>query len=155
MWERAGSLSLSLINEDYWNSGRTLRSIGAGYNNSWNGISYGFNYSYNINSTSRSGAPAKKRSMSATVFSLNISIPLNRWLSNTHASWNVSSSQKGSTNHTVGLNGTTLEGNNLSWSIQQGYGSRGTGNGGNLNADYRGTYAEVTAGYAYDKTASG
>ncbi|WP_448842084.1 fimbria/pilus outer membrane usher protein [Citrobacter braakii] len=152
LWERAGSLSLSLINEDYWNSGRTLRSMSAGYNNSWNGISYGFNYSYNINSTSRSGGSGKEKVYERDkVFSLNISIPLNRWLSNTHASWNVSSSQKGSTNHTVGLNGTTLEGNNLSWSIQQGYGSQGTGNGGNLNADYRGTYAEVTAGYAYDK----
>lgn len=98
--------------------------MSAGYNNSWNGISYGFNYSYNINSTSRSRAPAKKVYERDRVFSLNISIPLNRWLSNTHASWNVSSSQKGSTNHTVGLNGTTLEGNNLSWSIQQSYGSR-------------------------------
>lgn len=125
MWERAGSLSLSLINEDYWNSGRTLRSMSAGYNNSWNGISYGLNYSYNINSTSRSGGSGKEKAYERDqVFSLNVSIPLNRWLSNTHASWNVSSSQKGSTNHTLGLNGTTLEGNNLSWSIQQSYGSQ-------------------------------
>ncbi|MDU2942914.1 fimbria/pilus outer membrane usher protein [Citrobacter braakii] len=152
LWERAGSLSLSLINEDYWNSGRTLRSMSAGYNNSWNGISYGLNYSYNINSTSRSGRSGKEKVYDRDqVFSLNVSIPLSRWLSNAHASWNVSSSQKGSTNHTVGLNGTTLEGNNLSWSIQQGYGSQGTGNSGNLNADYRGTYAEATTGYAYDK----
>lgn len=50
----------------------------------------------------------------------------------------------------MGLNGTALADNNLSWSAQQGYGSQGVGNSGNLNADYRGTYGEVNAGYAYD-----
>lgn len=46
----AGSLSLSAVSEDYWNSERNMQSLSAGYNNSWNGISYGFNYSYNRNS---------------------------------------------------------------------------------------------------------
>ncbi|WP_447878022.1 fimbria/pilus outer membrane usher protein [Serratia fonticola] len=148
LWEGAGSLSLSLITEDYWNSDRTMRSIGSGYNNSWNGISYGVNYSYNENASSSNGdGKVYNRDQ---VFSFNVSIPLNRWLSNTYASYNVNSSQKGGTTHSVGLNGTLLADKNLSWSAQQGYGSQGVGNSGGLAADYRGTYGEVNAGYAYD-----
>ncbi|HBE9180055.1 TPA: fimbrial biogenesis outer membrane usher protein [Serratia fonticola] len=153
LWEGEGSLSLSLITEDYWNSDRTMRSIGGGYNNSWNGISYGLNYSYNENATASSsnGGGSGKVYDRDQVFAFNVSIPLDRWLKNTYASYNVSSSQKAGTTNTVGLNGTLLADNNLSWSAQQGYGSQGVGNSGNLNADYRGTYGEVNAGYAYDR----
>jgi outer membrane usher protein len=49
------------------------------------------------------------------------------------------------------LGGTVLADNNLNWSVQQGYGTQGVGNSGNLNADYRGTYVQVNAGYGYDR----
>ena len=152
LWEGAGALSVSWISEDYWNSDRTMRSIGAGYNNSWNGISYGFNYSYNENATasSNNGVASGRIYDRDQVFAFNVSVPLSRWLGNTYASYNVNSSQKGGTTNNVGLNGTALTDNNLSWSAQEGYGSQGVGNSGNLNADYRGTYGEVSAGYAYD-----
>lgn len=149
LWEGAGSLSLSWVSEDYWNSDRTLRSIGAGYNNSWNGISYGLNYSYNENSTVNGGASGRVYDRDQ-VLAFNVSVPLSRWLGNTYASYNLNTSQKGGTTNTVGVNGSALAGNNLNWSAQQGYGSQGVGNSGNLNANYRGTYAEVSSGYAYD-----
>lgn len=149
LWEGAGSLSLSWVSEDYWNSDRTLRSIGAGYNNSWNGISYGLNYSYNENSTVNGGASGRVYDRDQ-VLAFNVSVPLSRWLGNTYASYNLNTSQKGGTTNTVGINGSALAGNNLNWSAQQGYGSQGAGNSGNLNANYRGTYAEVSSGYAYD-----
>nr|WP_255417469.1 fimbria/pilus outer membrane usher protein [Serratia sp. P2ACOL2] len=50
-----------------------------------------------------------------------------------------------------GLSGVALADNNLSWGVQQTYGTRGQGYGGNTNLDYRGTYGEVTGGYGYDK----
>ncbi|HGM5490689.1 TPA: fimbria/pilus outer membrane usher protein [Serratia fonticola] len=153
LWDGAGALSLSWVSEDYWNSDRTMRSIGAGYNNSWNGISYGLNYSYNENATANgsNGGGSGRVYDRDQVFAFNVSVPLSRWLSNTYATYNLNTSQKGGTTNTVGLNGTALADNNLSWSAQEGYGSQGVGNSGNLNADYRGTYAEVTAGYAYDQ----
>jgi outer membrane usher protein len=158
LWENAGTVSVSLINEDYWNSGRNMRSVTLGYNNSWQGISYGLNYSYNENSTAQNGNNNAYSGGSSgriydrdQVFAFNISIPLSRWMSNTYSSYSLSSSQKGNTTQNVGLNGTALEDNNLSWSAQESYGSKGTGNGGNLNADYRGTYGEVNGGYSYDK----
>ncbi len=155
--ENAGSLSLSWISEDYWNSDRTLRSIGAGYNNSWNGISYGLNYSYNENGMTSNGSAIGSNSTTGRVYdrdqvvSLNVNVPFSLFLPNTWASYTLNTSKHGNTTQTVGLNGTALEDNNLSWNVQEGYGSQGTGNSGNLNADYRGTYGEVTGGYAYDR----
>ncbi|AKG72436.1 fimbrial assembly protein [Serratia fonticola] len=153
LWEGAGALSLSLIAEDYWNSDRKMRSIGGGYNNSWKGISYGLNYTYNENSTangSNDGSSSRVYDRDQ-VFSFNISVPLDRWLSNTYASYNLNTSKNGNTTNSVGLNGTALADKNLSWGVQEGYGSQGVGNSGSLTADYKGTYAEVNAGYAYDR----
>ncbi|MBF7978836.1 MULTISPECIES: fimbria/pilus outer membrane usher protein [Rahnella] len=160
LWENAGSISVSLVSEDYWNSGRNMKSIGLGYNNSWNGISYGLNYSYNENSTANASNSDKYGNSTGgggrvydrdQIFAFNVSIPLSRWLPNTYATHNLSTSKNGNTTNTAGLNGTLLDDHNLSWSAQEGYGSQGTGNSGNLNADYRGTYGEVNGGYGYDK----
>ncbi|MFZ1873726.1 MAG: fimbria/pilus outer membrane usher protein [Chania sp.] len=150
LWEGAGALSLSWISEDYWNSNRTMRSIGAGYNNSWNGISYGLNYSYNQNSTASGSKGSGLVYDKDQVFALSVSVPLDRWMRNTYASYSLNTSQKGGTTHAAGINGTALADNNLSWGVQQGYGTKGVGNSGSLNADYRGTYGQVNAGYGYD-----
>lgn len=147
-----GSLSLNWVSEDYWNSNRTMRSIGAGYNNSYNGISYSLNYSYNENATASTGSGTGYGRVydRDQVFGLNINVPLSIFMPNTYASYNLNTSKHGNTTNTVGLNGTALEGNNLSWNVQEGYGSQGTGNSGNVNADYRGSYGEILGGYAYD-----
>ena len=153
LWEGAGSLSLSAVSEDYWGSERNMQSLSAGYNNSWNGISYGFNYSYSRNSQAIYGDSNRGRIYDRDqIFAFNISVPLEKWLSNTYATYNLNTSKKGNTSHTVGLNGTALAGGNLSWSVQEGYGSQGQGNSGNANADWRATYGELTAGYAYDRS---
>ncbi|AYN26262.1 fimbrial biogenesis outer membrane usher protein [Buttiauxella sp. 3AFRM03] len=154
LWENAGSLSLSWVSENYWNSHRTMRSIGVGYNNNWNDVSYGLNYSYNENSQASNSSDAAGHGRiydRDQIFSLNISVPLSRFLPNTWASYNLNTSKQGNTTQSVGLNGTALADNNLSWSVQEGYGTEGTGNSGNMNADYRGTYGEVEGGYGYDR----
>lgn len=159
LWQNAGSLSISLVSEDYWNSGRNMKSAGVGYNNSWNGISYALNYSYNENSTASSGYSDSNdnRSNSGRVydrdqmFAFSISVPLSHWLKNTYVTQNMSTSKNGNTTNTLGINGTALADNNLSWSIQEGYGTQGVGNSGNLNVDYRGTYGEINSGYANDQ----
>jgi outer membrane usher protein len=156
LWNNAGSVSINLVSEDYWNSDRNMKSIGVGYNNSWNGISYGLNYSYNENSTvngsnSDSGDSSGRIYDRDQLFAFNISVPLSRWLHNAYVTHNMNTSKNGNTTNTLGINGTALTDNNLSWSAQEGYGSQGAGNSGNLNADYRGTYGEINGGYAYDQ----
>lgn len=147
LWEGAGSVSLSWASEDYWNSDRTMRSLGAGYHNSWNGISYGMNYTYNENSSVAGNRVYEKDH----VFAFNVSVPLGSRLNNAYANYNLNTSKNGGASHNVGLSGTALADNNLSWGVQQGYGNRGVGHSGSLNAGYRGTYGEVNTGYAYDK----
>lgn len=106
-----GSLSLNAISEDYWNSDRKMRSLGVGYSNSWGGVTYNINYSYNRNTTDSDDSD--KIYDEDQVFSLSINIPLDRWLSHSYATYNLNTSKRGNTNHTVGLNGSALEDNNL------------------------------------------
>ncbi|KUQ59305.1 fimbria/pilus outer membrane usher protein [Enterobacter bugandensis] len=146
-----GSLSLSAVKEDYWNSGQSMESYSAGYNNYWGGISYGLTYTYSKNGSA--GSYGSKTSYDKDqILALNVSIPLEKFLPQTWANYSMNSSKNSGTTHSVGINGMALENNALSWNVQQGYGTDGVGYTGNMNGDYKGTYGEVTAGYAYDKS---
>ncbi|MBV8042160.1 fimbria/pilus outer membrane usher protein [Pluralibacter sp.] len=158
LWKDAGSISLNAVSEDYWNSARQMRSIGVGYSNSWSGITYNLNYSYNRNTTDNSSANNSDNSgnsgkvyASDQVFSFNINIPLDRWLSHSWASYNLNTSKQGNTSHTVGLNGSALADQNLNWSVQESETNHGVGNGGYASLDYQGTYARMNAAYGYDQ----
>jgi len=145
-----GSLTGSAIREAYWNADKTMSSYSVSYNNAWNGITWGLSYTYS-NNASAEGSEGGKTYDKDQILALNISIPLDRFLSNTWASYSLNSSKKGDTTHTVGLSGTALQENALSWSVQQGYGNDGAGHTSNLSADYHGTYGEVTGGYSRDE----
>lgn len=149
LWEGAGAISLSLIQQEYWNNNRTNKSAAVGYNNSWNGISYGLNYTYNKNGTDSYGA---RTYYTDQVFAFNMSIPLSKWLPGAYATHSLSSSKNGNTTNNLGLSGTALADQNLSYSIGQGYGSQGQGYSGNASADYKGGLGEANVGYSYDKS---
>jgi outer membrane usher protein len=136
-----------LINEDYWNNSRKSQSASVGYNNSWEGISYGLNYTYSKNGYDSNG---NRTNSNDHIFAFNLSVPLSKWLPNSYATYNLNSSRNGSTSNTVGLNGTALADNNLNYSISQGYTSQGQGASGNASVDYRGGMGEVNVGYGYD-----
>ncbi|QGH64399.1 fimbria/pilus outer membrane usher protein [Serratia proteamaculans] len=145
LWQDAGSLSLSAVREDYWNSERSLASFGLGYSNSWLGISYGVNWSYNRNTQGTTRSNDQQ-------IALNLNVPLNLWdNNNAWVNYSLNNTKGGATSQNLGLSGMALTDNSLSWSAQQTYGTRGQGYGGNANLDYRGTYGEMTAGYGYDK----
>ncbi|MCK6872375.1 fimbria/pilus outer membrane usher protein [Enterobacter roggenkampii] len=145
-----GSIMVSAVREDYWNSGRAMESWSLGYNNFWNGISYGLTYTSTRNGTPGTyGNPTSYDKDRMVAF--NISVPLDKFLPQTWANYSVNNSKNSGTTHTVGINGTALENNALNWNVQQGYGSNNVGYSGNVNGDYKGTYGEVTAGYSYDQ----
>ncbi|WP_338563906.1 fimbria/pilus outer membrane usher protein [Erwinia sp. E_sp_B01_3] len=146
--EVAGSLSVSLLREDYWRTNRRMESLALGYNNSYKSINYGVSYSYNRNSSPLYGPTRYSKDQ---LVSFNVSVPLDHWLSNTWASYTVTNSKPGNSSQSVGLSGTSLENNNLYWNAREGYGSQGVGNSGNLDGGYRGTYGEISAGYGYDR----
>jgi outer membrane usher protein len=145
-----GSMTLSAVREDYWNSGKAMESYSAGYNNSWNSVSYGVTYTYSKNGSTDSYGHTTSYDKDQQI-ALNVSVPLEKFLPRTWANYSMNHSKNNGTTHSVGLNGSALENNALSWNVQQGYGTDGVGYTGNTNADYKGTYGEVTAGYGYDK----
>lgn len=63
----------------------------------------------------------------------------------------MNASRNGATSNNLGLSGTALPGNNLNYSINQGYTGRGVGANGNIQADYKGALAEWNLGYGYDR----
>ncbi|EHJ2438118.1 TPA: fimbria/pilus outer membrane usher protein [Salmonella enterica subsp. enterica serovar Bahrenfeld] len=145
-----GTLMLSAVREDYWNSGNTMESYSAGYNNSWNSISYGITYTYSKNGNTYNYNHTTSYDKDQQI-ALNLSVPLEKFLPRTWANYNMNISKNSGTTHNVGLSGTALENNALNWNVQQGYGTDNVGYTGNANADYKGAYDEVTAGYAYGK----
>jgi outer membrane usher protein len=145
-----GALTVTAIREDYWSINKTMESYGANYNNSWSGISYSLGYTYSKNSTA-SGSSGGRIYDKDQQFSLSLNVPMDYFMPKTWASYGMNTSKQGNTTHTLGISGNALEGDALGWSVQQGYGTDGAGYTGNMNADYRGTYAEVMAGYGYDK----
>jgi outer membrane usher protein len=156
LWAGGGNLGLTAAREDYWNTDRRMESYSASYNNSWDGISYGLSYTYNLNSTV---SYAGKSHGSGRIydkdqlFAFNLSVPLSKLFGDKHpiyANYMVNTSKNGNTTNSVSVGGTTLDDNNLSWSMQQGYASQGQGNSGSANTDWRATYGEINGGYAYD-----
>ncbi|MEG5551113.1 fimbria/pilus outer membrane usher protein [Enterobacter wuhouensis] len=145
-----GSLTLSAAREDYWNSGRSMSSYSLGYNNYWRNISYGLTWTYGKNASAGS-YDSQKRYDEDRLLAFTVSIPLDRFLPQTWANYGMNASKNNGTTHNVGINGVALENSALSWNLQQGYGTRGVGNTGNVNGDYKGSYAEMAAGYGYDK----
>lgn len=151
-----GNLGLSAAQEDYWNTDRRMSSYSASYNNSMGGVSYGLSYTYSSNSAANYTTNGNRGRTydKDQLFAFNLSVPLNVLFGNKHptyATYSASTSKNGNTTNNVSLNGTMLDDNNLSWGVQQGYGSQGQGNNGSINTNWRATYGEVNGGYAYDK----
>lgn len=144
-----GSVMLGAIREDYWSSGKTMESVSAGYNNSWHGINYGITYTYSKNGTS-DGYSESTRYDKDQQIAINISVPLERFLPSTWANYSMNTSKQNGTTHSLGLSGVALDNNSLNWNVQEGFGTNNIGNSGSMNADYKGSYGEMTAGYGYD-----
>jgi outer membrane usher protein len=145
-----GSMTLGAVREDYWNSGKTMESYSVGYNHYWNAVSYSLTYTYskNGNDGSTGNSPSYDTDQ---MLAFSISVPLDKLLPQTWANYSMNASKNNGTTHNAGINGVALENNALSWNLQQGYGTNNVGYSGNMNADYKGAYGEITTGYAYDK----
>lgn len=147
-----GSFYLSGSEQSYWHTDKTDRYYQAGFSSSVGDVSYSVNYSYN-------------RYMSQPdtdqVVSLNFSLPIGKWLSNSsgdinrnnsnnaYLTYNNSMGHDGRTTQTAGISGTMLDDGNLDYSVQQGYVNQGEGASGSASLGYRGTYNNLNLGYNY------
>ncbi|HHR6130548.1 TPA: fimbria/pilus outer membrane usher protein [Providencia alcalifaciens] len=141
-----GSLSVGFVSEDYWNSDRKTQSTTIGYNNNWNDISYGVNYSYNKNTNPNSYDGRNKDNDHQ--FAFTVSVPFSAFDSTFYYNLNGTNSSSNGSSGSMGISATQLD-NRLNWSAQQNFSARNSGTSGNLNASYRGQYGEVSGGMGY------
>ena len=143
-----GSLAVSVINESYWNN-RKMTSASLSYNNSWDSVTYGLNYTYNINSDdtdSHSGHQENDQQ-----FTFNITVPLDKFLPSSSVTYSMNSSKSGPTTHNVGVSGTAFDDRTLNWSAQEGYADDSHQTNGSIGGSYKSQYSQLSGGYAYDE----
>lgn len=147
---RFGSLYFAANQQTYWETSKKDEWIQAGYNGSWNGLSYSLGVNRNMFS---------QLEKANTLYTANISFPLGHlrtkpgysdstW-GNTYATASTTQNSNGNDSYQAGISGTLLKDRNLSYSIRQGYVTE-QGSAGAVSANYNGRYGNVGAGYSYD-----
>lgn len=137
--ENWGSFYFSASVQDYWGDDTKEQTLQWGYSNSWKSISY------NI-AVSDSYVTEEDRDRQ---ISLNVSIPLDKWLKSATVSYNSTQSSDGRIQRQTSLNGTLLEDHNLNYNVSEGFGNQGQGNSGNTSLNYQGKYGNSNVGYSY------
>jgi outer membrane usher protein len=144
-----GSMYLSGSEQTYWHTDDKDKLWQLGYSTTWHDVNINLSYNYSRSS----GQPEADRAVA-----LNVSLPLGKWLSPSQgettantafATYSASQDNHGSTTQNVGISGTMLKDNNLSYSVQEGYGNQGAGNSGSANLSYQGGYGNANLGYNY------
>lgn len=148
-----GSIFFTGSQQSYWHTDETNTLLQLGYSGTLKGISYSVTYNYN----KAPGAPESDR-----IYAFNVSLPLGEWLHpvgdvtqsrhNIYSTYNISTDKHGNTTQNAGVNGTLLDDNNLSYSVQQGYQNHGTGASGTASLEYDGAYGNANAGYNYSSS---
>lgn len=142
-----GSIYISGSQQSYWHTDDKDILVQFGYNTSWHDINMGISYNFNKSS----GQPQADQ-----IIALNLSLPIGKWLSpdnnvtrNAFATMSMSQDNHGSVLQSTGISGSLLEGNNLSYSVQEGLGNQGVGNSGSASLSHQGRYGNSNVGYNY------
>ncbi|MBJ4721315.1 fimbria/pilus outer membrane usher protein, partial [Salmonella enterica subsp. enterica serovar Anatum] len=147
-----GSLTLSWVKEDYWHSAQQMESLSANYNNSWGPVSYTLSYSYNKNTyqyrsdNDDDDNDDDRYNQNDRLFTLSLHVPFTVFDSRLYASYMLNTRKHDATVNSTTLSGTALRDRNLNWSLQQSHSTQ-DGDSGGVNASYKGTYANLNAGY--------
>ena len=140
--QRLGSWGSAYVNtyqQNYWDLPGAERSVSTGLSSSWRDISWSLSYSL----TRTPEADSDRQ----VAFSVNV--PLSHFLPNAWASYSVNSASGGYVSHQVGIGGTALENNNLSYNLQQTQTNNNAGYGASVSGRYRGSAGELGMGYSY------
>ncbi|HBE9180243.1 TPA: fimbrial biogenesis outer membrane usher protein [Serratia fonticola] len=134
-----GAVYVNGYQQDFWNHSGKEKTIGGGYNTSWNSVTYGINYTY-------SSLPGNQSTNQ--ILSFNLSLPFDAFLPSSRINTVMSSDNKGASNMQIGISGNTME-NALSYSVQQSYGNKGENGSANAAVTYKGRNGTVNSGYSY------
>ncbi|MGR5115201.1 fimbria/pilus outer membrane usher protein [Photobacterium damselae] len=152
----SSSLYLNGYTQTYWGTSDKDVQLQFGLNTSIQGIDASFSY----NLSKSAWFYDKDQSIS-----LNLSIPLDLWVSDYSDSvWkdsvlsnDMTTDTKGSANYQLGLFGTLLEDRNLSYSFRTGYNSKihsKNASSGNISFNYQTSYGDANIGYSYSNDSS-
>lgn len=129
-----GSLSLYAYKQKYWDK-KPENYYSASYNGNYGSNTFSLMYNYTHN---EDGKTDKQ-------IAFNVQIPLENLLPQAWVSYGLASDNSNHITHTVGINGTLLEKNNLNYGITTTAGNNS--DGGGLHATYKGSRMEVTGNY--------
>lgn len=136
-----GSVYANAWQQNYWGMAGRERSVSFGYSSSWHGANWSVNYSLTKTPTARDDRQ----------LALSLNIPLSRFLPEAWATYSLNRAKNGPASHQVGLNGSLLEDNNLTYNLQQTYTSDQAGNGAYLSSRYRASMGDFSTNYSYQK----
>jgi outer membrane usher protein len=138
------SLYFNGYQQDYWGSNNVERSVSAGINRVIAGVSYHLAYTYSQTGDSDSDK----------MVSFGFSMPLSNWLPSSWVSYNISTTKGGDTQHNLGFNGTALDDQRLSYSLQQSRSNHNNSGSSSLYGSYRSPFANINSGYYYSSDSS-
>ncbi|MGL4127192.1 fimbria/pilus outer membrane usher protein, partial [Escherichia coli] len=144
-----GNLYLTLSRQQYWHTDDVERLMQFGYSSSWKRLSWNVSWSYSNTARQGTGNNNASDNTSEQIYMLSLSVPLSGWWGNSYATYSVSQNDNSGSSHQLGLSGTALERNNLSWNLMQSYNSHDDEVGGNMSLTYDGTYGTVNGSYNY------
>lgn len=148
------AVSYQTYNTYHGNEEKNTESYNIGYSNYFDDFSLNVNYSYYKNVIEKknnyNNFEGSERS-NDHVISLNISIPLGGQFRDNWVHYGSSYNKNGDFDNYVGVGGTALDNNKLSWNVQQGYGNNNRGYYGSTYGKYKGKYGDANASYAYKK----
>lgn len=136
-----GALALSWYQLRYRDGLNDQRTLSLSYNGSIGDVSYGL-----MISDSRAHDGFNDRQIAFTA-----SMPLGRTVPDTWASFTASGGRNAPSLYQAGINGTLLKDKNLSYNLSEGYGTRGEGNSGNVNASWLASGGQLGGGYNYSR----
>ncbi|WP_239002480.1 fimbria/pilus outer membrane usher protein [Photorhabdus khanii] len=142
------SLWLSGQRDNYWGSSKTNTTLSMGLSGSFSKVSWGLNYS--IDRTRGNGDWPENRQVS-----LNLNVPLSLFgsyavLNNAYANYSLSHDSTGRSSNQLGVGGSILDDNSLSWNVSQSQANQGQGNSGSVSMGYRDAFGQASLGYNYD-----
>ncbi len=132
-----GSLYASGYQQDYWEMGGHERNISVGVNSSIEQVRYSLNYTQ----TQTPGEAVDKQ------IAFTLSVPLEKWLHNAWANYSLNRSLGGSATHQLGMSGTALADDRLSYNLQQSVTPEDGSTSSSASATYRGSRGVATLGY--------
>lgn len=133
------SLYASGSQRDYWGEQQKENNYSVGLNGNIYGVSYNLNGQF-TDSADRDS----ERSVS-----LSLSIPLDRWLPHAHATWRTTTEKNRATQHELGINGSLLDDNRLSYNVKQRQSDDNKNNGSSLSGNYRSAFGSLSGSYDY------